>query len=36
MGFDEIISLWVLDHGLQRHFVNIGSFGLQNRFFQNP
>ena len=28
MGFDEIISPWVLDHGLQRHFVNIGSFGL--------
>ena len=28
MGLDEIISRWILDHGLWRHFVNMDSFGL--------
>ena len=36
VGFDEIILPWVLDHGLWRHFVNMDSFGLENRFSQNP
>ena len=34
MGFDNIILPWVLDHGLQRHFVNMALLGFKRGFLK--